>query len=157
MAASLLLSAAATEGVRRFAPRAGMLDLPGPRRSHGVPTPRGGGAGVALVGLAAFAVFAWLGSAGAGWMGAGLLLVAAAGWRDDRRPWAPGWRLAAQLLAGVCLALALARAQAAPAVVVLGFVAVPVLVNAWNFIDGIDGLAASQALLCALGLACGLQ
>ncbi|MFZ5605849.1 MAG: hypothetical protein ACOY4A_01295, partial [Pseudomonadota bacterium] len=73
MAASLLLSAAATEGVRRFAPRAGMLDLPGPRRSHGVPTPRGGGAGVALVGLAAFAVFAWLGSAGAGWMGAGLL------------------------------------------------------------------------------------
>ncbi|MCR6496149.1 hypothetical protein LJB71_07935 [Thermomonas sp. S9] len=157
MAASLLLSAAATEGVRRFAPRAGMLDLPGPRRSHGVPTPRGGGAGVALVGLAAFAVFAWLGSAGAGWMGAGLLLVAAAGWRDDRRPLAPGWRLAAQLLAGVCLALALARAQAAPAVVVLGFVAVPVLVNAWNFIDGIDGLAASQALLCALALAWGLQ
>ena len=27
------------------------------------------------------------------------------------------------------------------------------LVNAWNFMDGIDGLAASQALLCGLGLA----
>ncbi|MFN7184666.1 MAG: hypothetical protein ACK4MZ_10900 [Thermomonas haemolytica] len=155
--ASLLLSAAATEGVRRVAPRAGMLDLPGPRRSHGAPTPRGGGAGIALVGLAAFAVSAWRGIAGAGWMGAGLLLVAAAGWRDDRRPLAIGWRLAAQLLAGGCLAIALAHAQVPPAAVILGGMLVPVLVNAWNFIDGIDGLAASQALLCALALAWGLQ
>ncbi len=157
MVASLLLSAAATEGVRRVAPRAGMLDLPGPRRSHAVPTPRGGGAGIALVGLAAFAVFAWHGVAGAGWMGAGLLLVAAAGWRDDRRPLAIGWRLASQLLAGGCLAIALTHAQAPPAAVILGGVLVPVLVNAWNFIDGIDGLAASQALLCALALAWGLE
>lgn len=157
MAASLLLSAAATEGARRFARRAGMLDLPGPRRSHRVPTPRGGGAGIALAGLAAFAVFAWLGIAGAGWMGAGLLLVAAAGWRDDRRPLAIHWKLSAQLLAAACLAIALVHAQASPSVVVLGFVAVPVLVNAWNFIDGIDGLAVSQALLCALALAWGLQ
>ncbi|WP_240127054.1 hypothetical protein [Thermomonas alba] len=152
LAASFLLSAAATEGVRRFAWRSGMLDRPGPRRSHAVPTPRGGGAGIALVGLAAFAVFAWHGVAGAGWMGAGLLLVAVAGWRDDRRPLAIGWRLAAQLLAGGCLAIALARAQAPLAAVILGGVLVPVLVNAWNFIDGIDGLAASQALLCALAL-----
>lgn len=157
MAASLLLSAAATEGVRRFAPRAGMLDLPGPRRSHRVPTPRGGGAGIALAGLAAFAAFAWLGIPGAGWMGAGLWLVALAGWSDDHRPLAIHWKLSAQLLAAASLAIALARAQASPAVVVLGFVAVPVLVNAWNFIDGIDGLAASQALLCALALAWGLQ
>lgn len=156
-AASLLLAAAAAECVRRFAWRAGMLDMPGPRRSHAVPTPRGGGVGIALVGLGTLAMFAAQGIAGAGWMAAGLGLVAAAGWHDDRRSWTIAGRLAAQLLAGVCLGIALARAQAPPVVAVLGFALVPVLVNAWNFIDGIDGLAASQALLCALALAWALQ
>ena len=33
----------------------------------------------------------------------------------------------------------------------LGFAATIVLINVWNFADGIDGLAASRALLVAAG------
>ena len=36
----------------------------------------------------------------------------------------------------------------------LAIVLVPILVNVWNFMDGIDGLAASKAALCALARAC---
>lgn len=148
-----LLSALATAWARRHALRRGLLDAPGERRSHEIPTPRGGGIGIALVGLG---VCAWLGWIGDGWwwIGGGLLLVAAAGWWDDHRP-LPAWpRLSAHILAAACLALGMAAQGASPLVVVAAFVLVPILVNVWNFMDGIDGLIGSQSLLAAAALAC---
>src|SRR5690606_7576504 len=44
-------------------------------------------------------------------------------------------------------------AGGAPWLALLALGLVPVLVNVWNFMDGIDGLAASQAALAAAGLA----
>src|SRR5690606_15729182 len=41
---------------RRHALRHGLLDQPGERRSHAVPTPRGGGVGIALSWILASAV-----------------------------------------------------------------------------------------------------
>jgi UDP-N-acetylmuramyl pentapeptide phosphotransferase/UDP-N-acetylglucosamine-1-phosphate transferase len=148
-------SAAATAWARAHARRNGLLDAPGERRSHAVPTPRGGGIGIVLVALF---VSAWLGwrEGGVLWwcVSAGLSLVAGAGWWDDHRP-LPAWpRLLAHIAAGACLAVGLWMQGAEPATVTLAFLLVPVLVNVWNFIDGIDGLAASQALLAALGLVC---
>lgn len=153
-AAGFAVSAVATAWARSHARRRGMVDAPGERRSHAVLTPRGGGIGIAL---AALCVCAWLGWRDGGqwwWIGAGLLLVAGAGWWDDHRP-LPAWpRLLAHIAAGVCLAAGLRMQGAAMPAVVAAFLLVPVLVNVWNFIDGIDGMAAVQALLGALGLAC---
>lgn len=150
----LVLSAVATGWARAHALRSGMLDAPGERRSHAAPTPRGGGIGIALVGLCACAWLGWRGGFHWAWIGAGLLLTAAAGWWDDHRP-LPAWpRLVAHVAAGLCLAAALYGQGATPAAVVAGALLVPVLVNAWNFIDGIDGMATCQALLAGIGFAC---
>jgi UDP-N-acetylmuramyl pentapeptide phosphotransferase/UDP-N-acetylglucosamine-1-phosphate transferase len=51
------------------------------------------------------------------------------------------------------IAVALAANGALPWQALFALVAVPVLVNVWNFMDGIDGLAASQAALVALAVA----
>lgn len=86
-------------------------------------------------------------------IGMGLLLVAVIGWWDDHRP-LPAWpRLLVHACAAACLALAVFLQGAGALVVVAAFVLALVLVNAWNFMDGIDGLAASQAALCGLGFA----
>ena len=140
---------------RRHALRHGLLDQPGERRSHAVPTPRGGGVGIALSWILASAV-----SGMRGWMpaeiavaaGAGGLLVAAVGYVDDHRPLSARSRLLAHLLAGLLLALAVAADGGGTWLSVVAFVAVPVLVNVWNFMDGIDGIAASQGALAAAGL-----
>lgn len=151
---AIAASAAATAWARAHARRNGMLDAPGERRSHSAPTPRGGGIGIVLVALFACAWLGWRGDVLGWWVSAGLLLVAGAGWWDDHHP-LPAWpRLLAHVAAGGCLACGLRVQGAEPAAIALAFLLVPVLVNVWNFIDGINGLAASQAMLAALGLAC---
>lgn len=158
VAASLAGSAVATAWAIAHARRRGMLDQPCERRSHATPTPRGGGIGIALAALAACAWLGWRHGGDGWWMiGAGLLLVAAVGWRDDHAPLPPWMRLLVHVGAGACLAAGLAAQGASTPAALFAFLLVPVLVNAWNFMDGIDGLAATQALLCALGLACVLD
>jgi UDP-N-acetylmuramyl pentapeptide phosphotransferase/UDP-N-acetylglucosamine-1-phosphate transferase len=81
-----------------------------------------------------------------------LLLVAGVGWWDDHRPLPIMTRLGAHVAAGLSLAWGMHLQGAGLSAVVAALVLVPVLANAWNFMDGIDGLAVSQALLCAIGL-----
>ncbi|MGN6112212.1 MAG: hypothetical protein ACTHOC_04265, partial [Luteimonas sp.] len=83
----------------------------------------------------------------------GWLLVAGIGWLDDHRPLSPAPRLAVHAVAAALLAWALHAGGASPAVAVAGVVLALVLVNVWNFMDGIDGLAASQALVAAAAYA----
>ena len=141
---------------RRYALHRQLIDQPGERRSHRVATPRGGG--IAIVASALLA-FAWLAATNAipmqtvGLIAAGLLLVAGIGWIDDHRPLSPWLRLAVQAIAAVLASIALLANGHSPASAMIGFTTVMVLVNVWNFMDGIDGLAASQALLVAAGWA----
>jgi UDP-N-acetylmuramyl pentapeptide phosphotransferase/UDP-N-acetylglucosamine-1-phosphate transferase len=137
----------------RHARRNDLIDQPGERRSHAVPTPRGGGIGIVVACLGALLVLARNSPDAAPWLlvAAGLAMVAAIGWWDDHRPLPPWPRLAVHAAAAACLATALHLLGAGLPVVVAAFVLALVLVNAWNFMDGINGLAASQALLCAAG------
>lgn len=152
-AGAFTLSCFATAWARAHARNRGLVDLPGERRSHDRPTPRGGGIGIALVGLCTCAWLAWIGGSGWAWAGAGLALVVGPGWWDDHHP-LPAWpRLFAHAGAGACLAAGALQLGAPVATAAAAFLLVPALVNVWNFIDGIDGLAASQALLVALGSA----
>ena len=139
---------------RRYAVHSAMLDLPGERRSHDVPMPRGGGIAIVVAVLPVMAWLAWQQAAPAiAVAGVGLLLVAAIGWSDDHRPLPAGIRFAVHAVAATLLAWALLLSGAGIAQAACGFVLALVLVNAWNFMDGIDGLAASQALLAGAGYA----
>lgn len=155
LAAVALAAAAGAWLARWHALRRGLLDLPGERRSHAVPTPRGGGIGIVLAWSMACAVLGMRGVlplpvavAAAG----GMLLVGGIGYIDDHRPLSPWFRLAVHVLAGACLGAGVLLAAGGPWLALLALASVAVLVNVWNFMDGIDGLATSQAALAALGL-----
>lgn len=149
---SLALAAVSALGTwltLRYARRR-LLDLPGERRSHTVPTPRGGGLGITIALLAGTALAVAggvLAPLPALAFAAGLLLVAGIGWIDDHRPLSPWSRLAVQCLAGLVLAAGLYAGQGDWRWALLACAAVPVLVNVWNFMDGIDGIATSQAMI----------
>ena len=154
-AGALGISAGGTAWAIAYARRRGMLDQPGERRSHAIATPRGGGIGLVIAMLLALGMLGWWRDEPAWWsMAVGLLLVAGAGWWDDHRPLPIAVRLGAHVGAGLALAWGLHLQGAGVAAVLAALMLVPVLVNAWNFMDGIDGLAVSQALLCSIGLAC---
>lgn len=149
----LLLTAIGTWLARRYALARRLVDEPGERRSHVIPTPRGGG--IAIVGalLAALVALIVMRPESRGILlpaTAGLLLVAMIGWIDDHRPLSPWLRLVVHVVgAGLLGAGCLLVGQGTVAALV-AFALALVLVNAWNFMDGINGLAVSQAALVSM-------
>jgi len=140
-----------------YALKRGLMDAPGQRRSHRTPTPRGGG--VSFVAVAALlALLLMPATAPTFALVGGLLAVAGIGWWDDHRPLSARLRLAVHVLAAATLVWALrcwpadAPAAAQWSLALLWLVA---MVNFWNFMDGINGLASLQAVLAA-GLYAGL-
>jgi UDP-N-acetylmuramyl pentapeptide phosphotransferase/UDP-N-acetylglucosamine-1-phosphate transferase len=159
---ALTLAVALTAAALVYARRCGLLDQPGRRRSHTVPTPRGGGVGIVAAVLLA-GVPAWYasGAAFAWWRPAAFALavfaVAVIGWRDDHAPLPVLPRLAIHAGAALLVAVAVLApsAFAAPAywwilpplaLLLVGFI------NAHNFMDGIDGILGQQGLFVLLGL-----
>lgn len=156
LAMTFVLALAGTWLARGYALRKQLLDRPDERRSHDTPTPRGGGIAIVVAVLPVLVLIAWRQPSHAPAftaIGAGLLLVAAVGWLDDHRSQSPWLRLLVHAISAGLLAGALLGLGASPAQAACGFLLALVLVNAWNFMDGIDGLAASQALLAALAYA----
>lgn len=159
LAGFALLALACCALALAYARKRQLLDLPGERRSHAVATPRGGGAGMVLAVLLAMAVgIVTL----PGWRieltasALGLVLVAGIGWWDDHRPLPALLRLCVHIVAATLVAWLVWRDGAGPAWTLVAFALCVGLVNVWNFMDGINGLAASQAALAALALACWL-
>ena len=152
---SLAIGAGGTWLARRYALRHHLLDAPGERRAHTAPTPRGGGIGI-VVALLLAGLFLWtLAPDRLAWgaMLTGLVLVASIGLWDDHRPLSPWVRLAVQAIAAALLAWAIWRQTDEPALALLAFVLAMGLTNVWNFMDGIDGIAATQAIAVALAVA----
>ena len=170
--AATILSAALTWASIRYAYRRQMIDHPGQRRSHDVPTPRGGGIGIVLAVIAGLVVITTAGANGQGYQASYLLLgsitlVALVGWIDDHRGLDARWRIiahgaAAVMLGAPALSLIFGEGSANPAtpwLVAAWLVCVVALVwsiNLHNFMDGIDGLLAMQALFvfCVLAWIC---
>ena len=150
--AHFAVGALGTWAARRYAMRRNLVDLPGERRSHAVATPRGGGIAIVASALIAFGwlvVFQLLPARTAALLATGLVLVAAIGWLDDHRPLSPWPRLAVHAGAAALVGIACVLSGRGGGSALFAFATVMVLVNVWNFMDGIDGLAASQALLVA--------
>ena len=160
-AVAMIATAVLTACAIRYAQRLNMLDHPGQRRSHALPTPRGGGVAPVLVllgGGIALVAGDPLSRSSLGVCLIALAIIAAIGWLDDHRPLSAALRLPIHLLAGLIASLALMGIPQTPeqiavtagcAILIAGFV------NAWNFMDGINGLAASQAGLVAIILLIG--
>ena len=141
---------------RGYALRNRLIDQPGERRSHDTPTPRGGG--IAIV-VALLLALAWLAVVDASRLSlyaaiaVGLSLVAGVGWLDDHKPLSARLRLATHAVAAMILAWGVHGTGGGNTASACAFVLALVLVNIWNFMDGIDGIAASQAILVSGGYA----
>jgi Fuc2NAc and GlcNAc transferase len=154
-----------TGAIRRYALARQLMDIPNARSSHSVPTPRGGGVGFVVAFLLALPILVWMGAVdvrGALALGIPGLMVAVLGFIDDHGHVAARWRLLGHFAAsviGLWLLNGLPPVEVAGRVLDLGWVgnvlAVFYLVwmlNLFNFMDGIDGLAASEAVFVLGGL-----
>ncbi|MDD1019782.1 glycosyltransferase family 4 protein [Pseudomonas sp. TNT2022 ID1048] len=164
MLAVLGISLLLTWVLRRYALARSLMDIPNNRSSHSVPTPRGGGVAIVLSFLVASPLLTFLVDVPWSYIwalwGAGAL-IAVIGFLDDHGHIAARWRLLAHFSASIW---ALAWLGGLPPVKLLGvdfnlswighFFAVFYLVwmlNLYNFMDGIDGIASVQAVSACLG------
>lgn len=165
---ALVVSAVATEAAIRYAQHRQMLDQPGGRRVHSLPTPRGGGIGIVVAALLVVWFALPIPSLVVPWAVA-LALVAGVGWWDDHRPLSALWRLVAHLVAALVVfwpnipALLTFGAMMQPALqvqlLIYVVLAVAVLSTVWsvnlhNFVDGINGFLAAQATWTFVALGC---
>ena len=156
--AAWLIAMVVVRGAIAYAHRRGMLDLPGQRRSHTIPTPRGGGIGIVVAVLLTMPASllmlpgAWSPSV-AGALAAGTVMVAAVGWWDDHRSLPILPRFGIQLLSAGLFAVALVATGMSWWWVPLLVLAGGWSINLHNFMDGIDGLLAQQVIFVGLGLA----
>ena len=174
--AAVLAAIATLAGVSLFRRRAaswGLLDVPNSRSLHVTPVPRGAGLVIGLVVIAIVLILGVAGLAGpprlAATYAAATLAVLILGWMDDRWSLPARHRLAVQLVVGLAVVLTFGwyREMALPGLPLLQLDAIGLtltviwlvgLVNAYNFMDGIDGLAAGQSIVtAACWIAVGVQ
>lgn len=147
----------------RFAGALYVLDRPNHRSSHSSPIARGGGIAIVAVSVTALMVF-WLAGIVEARFALALLIgglaVAGIGFVDDRRP-VPRWvRLTVHIGAASCAVYLLDDApklQLGDRILVLdgvwalfSILAVTWVLNLFNFMDGIDGIAAAEAVFVAV-------
>jgi Fuc2NAc and GlcNAc transferase len=161
---ALLLSWLSVYFIKAYALK-NLLDIPNQRSSHQMPTPRGGGLGI-VVAFTAASLMLFLGGSLdlAGFQAlTAALLVAGIGFWDDHRHIPARWRFLVHMAAAV---IALGLVQGFPLLVMgdwrielgvfgyaLGMAYLVWLLNLFNFMDGIDGIAASEAVFISGALA----
>lgn len=164
--AILVLSLLLTAGLRWYARAFSIIDIPNARSSHTVPTPRGGGVAIVLTFLGSLPLLALeaaeaavplvemvaIGGAGA--------LIAVIGFMDDRRHIAARWRLLGHFAAAAWMLYWL---DGLPPLQMFGYdldldwfgcllavVYCVWMLNLYNFMDGIDGIATVEAVTACL-------
>lgn len=151
-----------TTRIGREAARFGLLDVPNLRSSHSRAVPRGGGLAIVLVVLFAALLLSlagrWPAAEAIAWLGGGSA-VALAGLLDDRGGLSVRSRLLVHFAAAACALWARQRLLVpgtspdgwalSLTLWVTGGLAVVWGTNFFNFMDGIDGLAAQQAVFVA--------
>ena len=142
--------------IRRMCFRWGIFDAPGHLKIHREPIPRLGGVAIACALFVGIAAALRSASDGALFFAAALGLVWLAGFVDDLRELAPVFRLLAQM-GGALLLYAggwrIAGFSSSAIAIFAQCLFVILFVNAFNFLDGVDGLAAGITVVIALGYA----
>jgi Fuc2NAc and GlcNAc transferase len=172
--ATCVLAAVVTELVRRHALRNAILDIPNVRSSHAAPTPRGGGLAIVAAFMSALAwlVFfrKWLRVDVATVLIIGGGAIALAGYLDDRRSLPASTRICIHIAAAILAVVILGGISEQSlgsfglhgiwVSSLLAIIALTWSTNLFNFMDGIDGIAGSEAIFVAgagavINLACG--
>ena len=157
--------------VRSLALRFGIVDLPNERRPHKRPTARGGGLAVVMgvqAGCLVALAFPWhefQGGFDFHWWRAytiASLVLVIVGIIDDVRGLTPWTKLAGQVVAATLISLSGTTfgkvfGLGLPPMLDSGLVIlwIVALINAFNLIDGLDGLASGLGIISAIGL-CGI-
>lgn len=157
----VFISFVLTELIRRYTLKKNLIDIPNDRSSHSIPTPRGGGLSIVILFLFSITFvdtlsndifFALLGSG---------LIIAIIGFWDDHDHIPAKWRLLAHFTASFWVLYWLGGFTELHIFnynINLGFIGLILvaflfvwLLNLFNFMDGIDGIAATEAIfvLCA--------
>ncbi|WP_323015940.1 glycosyltransferase family 4 protein [Devosia sp.] len=155
-----LVALALTELVRRNAVRLRLVQIPNHRSSHTIPTPAGGGVAIAVVSTLAGLAAGFFGGTDLAVIAGFAAALAVVGYADDVLDISARWRFLIQFI--VVVGLVWIVQPLAPAQPLFAWLAGAVLVvagvwwiNLYNFMDGIDGIAGSQAIAilgCALWL-----
>ncbi len=159
----LVFSLLLTGVLRRYALARSLVDISNGRSSHSVATPRGGGVAIVLGFLIALLILVWAGMMR--WPVFWALFapgsaIAIVGFVDDHRHIAVRWRLFAHFCASFGILLCLGGAPALSLFgdeinlgwlghVLAAFYLVWIL-NLYNFMDGIDGVASVEAIFVCL-------
>jgi UDP-N-acetylmuramyl pentapeptide phosphotransferase/UDP-N-acetylglucosamine-1-phosphate transferase len=166
--AAVVLSYLGVVVLIRWAERRQILDIPNERSSHTRPTPRGGGLAIVLVVLVGWLVA--LSLSRDSWESTDLIYVigaafiAVVSWLDDLRSLSNRVRFGTHMLAALLVIGAFGYWTNMTVPIVgslrLGLLGLPItflwivgLTNAYNFMDGIDGIAGGQAVVAGLGWA----
>ena len=159
-----VLSFAGVYWLRLWLEHRRIMDHPNVRSSHAIPTPRGGGwliVILTLITVLSFAIVTRKWNQSLVYVGLGTL-IAWIGWLDDVRSLSTRFRFFMQGMAAalVILFIGYFKSVTIPLFGELqfGFLAIPItflwiigLTNAYNFMDGIDGISAGVALAAGLG------
>lgn len=149
--------------IRRYAEKRQLLDHPNERSSHSMPTPRGGGLAIVLLVTGTGLWFVREAS-----LSRNLVFIVCAvviaflGWRDDTHSLSPRVRFAVQALVAAASIWGLGyfssvtiplfgKLQLGVVGIVITFLWIIGLTNAYNFMDGIDGLAGGVAFAAGVG------
>jgi len=132
--------------------RAAIIDVPCDRSSHTIPTPRGGGIPVAA-GLLVASGLMW--EANAAVFGFAVAAFGLLGLAEDLHGLPPGRRLIWQAASGAMVAIVLVSGLAEPMATVLllaalGMTWITGFVNAFNFMDGVNGISGAHALIAGV-------
>ena len=160
-----VLAFAMTYFMRAYALKKNIIDNPNERSSHSVPTPRGGGVAVVCSYLLALAVLIYSQQLtvhiGLTLMGAGFV-IALLGFLDDHGHINSMLRLAIHFLVAIGAVISLGGFAEVTAFngLQLGFVANIIavlflvwLLNLYNFMDGINGIASVEAITATVSMA----
>jgi UDP-N-acetylmuramyl pentapeptide phosphotransferase/UDP-N-acetylglucosamine-1-phosphate transferase len=164
--AVVVLSYLGVWGTRYLAARHKILDIPNERSSHTQSVARGGGLAIVLLTLGGFWVYVILNPAPGRWAllayTVGAMLIVVISWLDDLRP-QPNWlRFGIHSIGALLAIYAFGYLNVGTLITgnpvvtrVLGlmitFLWIVGLTNAYNFMDGIDGIAGGQAVVAGVG------
>jgi UDP-GlcNAc:undecaprenyl-phosphate GlcNAc-1-phosphate transferase len=132
--------------------RAAIIDVPCDRSSHTIPTPRGGGIPVAAGLLVASGL---IGGADAVVFGFAVAAFGLLGLAEDLHGLPPGrrliWQAAGSAMVAMVLVSGLAASTARAALLAgLGLVWITGFVNAFNFMDGVNGISGAHAVIAGV-------
>lgn len=160
---TFLLTYFGVERFRHWTLKRQLLDVPNERSSHTQPTPRGGGLVIFFVCIGIFASYCLIFEIEKVWAYfAGAIIIGLISWLDDLYEVSVVWRFLAHSIAAslVIFSFGFWETIYFPFIgeivvgkfgILLTFFGIVWLINAYNFMDGIDGIAGVQAVAAGIG------